>query len=70
VKVKQAMMNSSAMKVLMVDNTKFGKVALHHLSPLEEFNLVLVDSGVAMNHRVDLDNAKVNYRIVNISGTS
>jgi len=70
VKVKQAMMNSSAMKVLMVDNTKFGKVALHHLSPLEEFNLVLIDSGVAMNHRVDLDNAKVNYRIVNISGTS
>jgi len=69
VKVKQAMMNSSAMKVLMVDNTKFGKVALYHLSPLEEFNLVLVDSGVDKKHIVDLDNAKINYQIVNISGS-
>lgn len=66
VKVKQAMMNSSARKVLLVDNTKFGKVALHHLSPLEEFNLVLVDSGVDKRHLVDLKNAQISFKIVNL----
>jgi DeoR/GlpR family transcriptional regulator of sugar metabolism len=66
VRVKQAMMNSSARKVLLVDNTKFGKVALHHLSPLEEFNLVLVDSGVDKRHLVDLKNAQISFKIVNL----
>ena len=66
VKVKQAMMNSSARKILLVDNTKFGKVALHHLAPLEEFNLVLIDSGVQNNHLVDLKNAQISYKIVDL----
>jgi DeoR/GlpR family transcriptional regulator of sugar metabolism len=65
VKVKQAMMKSSAMKVLMVDHTKFGKVALHHLSPLEKFNLVLVDSYLEKKHQVDLENARIPYEVVN-----
>jgi DeoR/GlpR family transcriptional regulator of sugar metabolism len=47
-----------------VDNTKFGKVALHHLSPLEDFNLVLVDSGVEKKHLVDLNNAQISYEVV------
>lgn len=64
VKVKQAMMNSSARKILMVDHTKFGKVALHHLAPLEEFNLVLIDSGVESKHLTDLKNAQISYRTV------
>ena len=64
VKVKQAMMNSSATKVLMVDHTKFGKVALHHLSPLENFNLVLVDSNLEKQHLVDLKNAQIPLKVV------
>jgi DeoR/GlpR family transcriptional regulator of sugar metabolism len=66
VKVKQAMMNSSARKVLLVDHTKFGKVALHHLSPLEDFNLVLIDSGVEKKHLIDLKNAQISYKVVSI----
>jgi len=64
VKIKQAMMNSSARKILLVDHTKFGKVALHYLTPLEDFNLVLVDSGVRKNHLTDLKNAQISYRTV------
>jgi DeoR/GlpR family transcriptional regulator of sugar metabolism len=64
VKVKQAMMKSSAKKILLVDHTKFGKVALHHLAPLEEFNLVLIDSGLDKNHLVDLQNAQISYKTV------
>jgi DeoR/GlpR family transcriptional regulator of sugar metabolism len=67
VKVKQAMMNSSAEKILLVDHTKFGKVALHHLSPLEKFNQVLIDSRVEKKHLVDLKNAQISYRTVDIS---
>lgn len=66
VKVKQAMMNSSATKILLVDHTKFGKVALHHLAPLEEFNLVLVDADVDKKHLVDLQNAQISYKTVNL----
>jgi len=66
VKVKQAMMNSSASRILLVDHTKFGKVALHHLAPLEEFNLVLIDSKVEKNHLVDLQNAQISYKTVNL----
>ena len=65
-KVKQAMMNSSASKILLIDHTKFGKVALHHLAPLEEFNLVLIDSDVEKNHLVDLQNAQISYKTVNL----
>ena len=49
----------------MVDHTKFGKVALHHLTPLEKFNLVLVDSYLEEKHHVDLKNAHIPYEVVN-----
>jgi DeoR/GlpR family transcriptional regulator of sugar metabolism len=42
--VKRAMLRSAARRVLAVDHTKFERVALHRVAPLEEFDLIVVDA--------------------------
>ena len=64
VKVKQAMMKSSDRKILMVDSGKFGRVALHRLAPLEAFDLILVDSGLDERYQSELQDAHINFEIV------
>ena len=41
VRIKQAMMAAAARKILLVDSTKFGKVALHLFADLTAFDLVI-----------------------------
>jgi DeoR/GlpR family transcriptional regulator of sugar metabolism len=43
---KRAMMNSAKRRVLLVDHTKFDKVALHRLAHLRDFDLLVTDSGI------------------------
>ncbi len=47
---KRAMMSSANRRVLLVDHTKFGKVAFHKLAHLGDFDLVVVDSGIDESH--------------------
>lgn len=42
-RVKQAMLAAAARKVLLVDGTKFGKVALHLLADLAQFDAIYTD---------------------------
>lgn len=64
VKVKQAMMKSSDRKILMVDSGKFGRVALHRLAPLEDFDLILVDSGLDTKYLSELQDSHLNFEII------
>ena len=44
--VKQAMFSAARRRVLIVDHTKFQRTALHAMAPIEDFDVVIVDSGI------------------------
>jgi DeoR/GlpR family transcriptional regulator of sugar metabolism len=63
VAVKRAMMRVATRKVLLIDHTKLGKVALHRLAPLRDFDLVVVDAGVGETQLRELRNAHVPIEV-------
>ena len=50
VDTKRAMFEASALRVLVVDHTKFDKRALYRLAALHEFDHVIVDSATSEAH--------------------
>jgi DeoR/GlpR family transcriptional regulator of sugar metabolism len=66
VSVKRAMIASAAKNVLLLDNSKLGRVALHRLAPLSAFDLVVVDSGASAEALRELDEHKVEYEVAPI----
>jgi DeoR/GlpR family transcriptional regulator of sugar metabolism len=62
--VKRAMIGAAAKRVLLVDNSKFGRVALHRVTSLSAFDLVLVDDGINDAGLRQLQEAQVPYQIV------
>jgi len=60
---KRAMIESAKRAILLVDHTKFGKVALHKLAPLTDFDLVVVDSGVDESHLEELRERSIPFEI-------
>lgn len=62
--VKRAMIAAAARRVLLVDHTKFGRVALHRVASLQEFDLVLVDDGIDESGLRQLQDAGVPFQVV------
>ena len=60
---KRAMMNSAKRRVLLVDHTKFDKVALHRLAHLSEFDLVIVDAKVGDDQLEELRENKIAFKV-------
>jgi DeoR/GlpR family transcriptional regulator of sugar metabolism len=61
--VKRCMLGAAARRILLVDHSKFGRVALHRLASLRDFDLVVVDSGIDEAALRQLRDAQVPYEI-------
>ena len=61
---KRAMIAAAARRILLVDHTKFGRVALHRLAPLRDFDLVVVDEGIDEAGLRQLREAQVAFEVV------
>jgi DeoR/GlpR family transcriptional regulator of sugar metabolism len=63
VMVKRVMLLAATKRVLLIDHSKLGKVALHRLAPLSDFDLVVVDSGASEAQLRELRDAKVPFEV-------
>lgn len=61
---KRAMIAAAARRVLLVDHTKFGRVALHRLAPLSDFDLIVTDDGIDEAGLRQLRDARVAFEVV------
>jgi DeoR/GlpR family transcriptional regulator of sugar metabolism len=61
---KRAMMAAAKRRILLVDHTKFGRVALHKLAPLGDFDLLVVDSGIDDASLKELRECSVPFEVV------
>lgn len=63
VAVKRKMLEVAEKRYLLMDHTKLGKVALHRLVPLAEFDLVIVDSDAQESALAELKRYNVPYEV-------
>lgn len=61
--IKRAMVKAATKRYLLADNTKLGKVALHKIVPLTEFDLVIVDDQADPSVLAAWDAAGIRYEI-------
>jgi DeoR/GlpR family transcriptional regulator of sugar metabolism len=61
---KRAMIAAAGRRVLLVDHSKFGRVALHRLAPLTAFDLVMTDDGIDAAGLRQLQEAQVAFEVV------
>ena len=64
VRVKQAMMASASIRILLMNHEKFGHTALHALAPLTAFDAVLVGSDLAASDAIALIAAGVRLHLI------
>lgn len=64
VRVKQAMIAAASRRLLLVDSSKFGKVALHLFADLTQFDTVLTDAGLPAGTQRSLAAAGVPLLVV------
>jgi len=63
VAVKRKMLEAAGRRYLLMDHSKLGKVALHRLVPLVQFDLVIVDSGASESALADLKRHNIEYEV-------
>lgn len=61
--VKRAMIRAAQRSVLMVDHTKLGRVALHRVAPLRDFDLVITDGNAGEDNLREMRENGVNYEV-------
>ena len=65
--LKRAMVGAANKRYLLADNTKLGKVALHRIVPLAEFDLIITDADADPTILREWDSAGINYEIAEVT---
>lgn len=60
---KRAMLASGQRRILLIDHSKLGRVALYQACPLSLFDLVIVDDGADAEALMAFDDWKVHYEL-------
>lgn len=68
--VKRAMMQSASRRVLLVDHSKLGRMALNRVADLKEFDRLITDGGLDSAQRQDLHNCEVSFTTAEIKSVS
>jgi DeoR/GlpR family transcriptional regulator of sugar metabolism len=68
VAVKRAMLRAAGRRVLLLDSSKLGRVALHRLCPVTDFDQVIVDGGASPAALRDLEERRVRFRVARVAG--
>lgn len=63
IKVKHAMMRNASTKYILMDHSKFGKVALHPVGHIRDFDCLIVDSGLDERYLKPLQDDGVTVEI-------
>jgi len=66
VRAKQAMMDQAAVRVLMVNHSRFGHAALHRLAGLPDFDHIIADTVPAPETRAALERAGLTLTLPDI----
>ena len=61
---KQAMLESSAFRVLLADSSKFGVVKANHFAELSQIDMVITDNGIPGSWKNYLGEQGIDLRIV------
>ncbi|MET8684700.1 DeoR/GlpR family DNA-binding transcription regulator [Streptomyces sp. NPDC004732] len=64
VQVKRAMMAAATRRVLLADHTKFTRDGLYALAPLADFDLLVVDDGLAQDEVREIRRGGTDVRVV------
>ena len=64
VRIKRAMMAAADRRFLLIDQTKFGKSALHRFAGLSDFDEVLVGGALSAALREPLEAASIPHRVL------
>ncbi|MGA1803948.1 DeoR/GlpR family DNA-binding transcription regulator [Rhizobium sp. HT1-10] len=68
VDTKRAMFDSASTRILLADNTKFDRRALHVFSPLTDFDIVIVDDGTPPVHIARMRDKGINVVVAPTRG--
>ncbi len=62
--IKKALINSSQVKILLADSSKFGKISATYFADLNEFDIIITDTGISKEYKDSIKNKGIKLYTV------